>query len=244
MHLANAIQCVQTNSSHKVALDFGCGSGNLTRHLVELGVYTIAADVSAKFLKLVEQKFAQTSMVKTLKLNGRDLANMPSESLDLVATYSVLHHIPDYLGIIKEFFRVLRKGGILYLDHEVNPNYWQKPPLYQEFLHKVQLQSPQPAPARNWQRFFKLSTYRRKIKNVRMQICLKLNPRYSIEGDIHVWENDHIEWDKIEHQLREQGCEIILQEDYLLYKRDYPRAIYEEYKDTCHDIRVLAARKK
>jgi hypothetical protein len=88
-----------------------------------------------------------------------------------------------------------------------------------------------------------LSTYRRKIKNVQMQIRLKLNPRYSIEGDIHVWEDDHVEWDKIEYQLREQSCEVILKEDYLLYKRDYPRAIYEEYKDTCQDTGISSKEK-
>lgn len=57
----------------------------------------------------------------------------------MVATYSVLHHIPDYLGVIKELIRVTKPGGIIYIDHEVNEQYWEKSAVYNEFLKKQTL---------------------------------------------------------------------------------------------------------
>jgi hypothetical protein len=70
------------------------------------------------------------------------------------------------------------------------------------------------------------------------------NPRYKKEGDIHVWPDDHIEWDKIEQILASQGLEILLKHDYLLYKAIYELQVYNEYKDRCADERLLIARKK
>ena len=100
--LRDAIQAVQTDSTPLTALDYGCGSGNLTRHLIDLGVHTVSADVSDDFLKAIERNFADTALSETLKINGADLTNVPDGRFDLVASYSVLHHVPDYLAIVAE----------------------------------------------------------------------------------------------------------------------------------------------
>ena len=71
-----------------------------------------------------------------------------------------------------------------------------------------------------------------------------MNPRYKREGDIHVWPDDHIEWDKIERLLVEEGFEIVLKQDYLLYKSGYDVDVYNEHKDKCADERLLVARKQ
>ena len=41
---------IQVNLKFAKAFDFGCGSGNLTNHLLEMGLNVVAADVSKKFL--------------------------------------------------------------------------------------------------------------------------------------------------------------------------------------------------
>jgi 2-polyprenyl-3-methyl-5-hydroxy-6-metoxy-1,4-benzoquinol methylase len=94
VQLSNAISQIRTNSTERNVLDYGCGAGNLTNHLSSLGCMVIAADVSEGFLDLISSKVNETS-VKTIKLNGIDLSNIQSESVDMVATYSVLHHVPD-----------------------------------------------------------------------------------------------------------------------------------------------------
>ena len=232
--LNTAIEAVRTGAQPLKALDYGCGSGNLTRHLIELGMETVSADISEGFLALIERNFSQTGLSKVLTINGKDLSNIPSNEFDLVATYSVLHHVPDYLHIVKEMGRVVKPSGVIYIDHEVNESYFKRPKEYIEFLQKAR-------PAVNFKRYLRL------LLDVKGYIHIfrrLVNPRYKREGDIHVWPDDHIEWDKIEQLLSSEGFEIVLKEDYLLYKSNYDPEIYNEYKDQCADERVLIARKQ
>jgi ubiquinone/menaquinone biosynthesis C-methylase UbiE len=232
--LEQAVKAVQTGSQPLTALDYGCGSGNLTRHLLELGVRTVSADVSADYLKAVEKRFSGTGRVEVLRLNGADLAGVPDGHFDLIATYSVLHHVPDYLAIVAEMGRVARPGGVVYIDHEVTEAYYQRPAVYVEFLKKAR-------PRVNWRRWATLALDVKGYVHIWRRL---VNPRYKREGDIHVWPDDHIEWDKIEQVLLSQGFEIVLRHDYLLCKAIYDPRVYNEYQDRCADERVLIARKK
>ena len=232
--LRKAAQAVTTGAKPLKALDYGCGSGNLTRHLIELGMETVSADISEGFLALIERKFSQTGLSKVLTINGKDLSNVPSNEFDFVATYSVLHHVPDYLQIVKEMTRVVKPNGIIYIDHEVVESYFQRPKEYIEFLRKAR-------PAIDFKRYLRLLLEVKGYKHIFRRL---MNPRYKREGDIHVWPDDHIEWDKIEQLLISEGFEIVLKEDYLLYKSSYDLDVYNEYKDQCADERVMIARKK
>jgi ubiquinone/menaquinone biosynthesis C-methylase UbiE len=232
--LSTAIKAVKTDSKPLSALDYGCGSGNLTRHLIEAGINTVSADVSEGFLNLIERNFSHTGLSKTQKINGKDLSGIETGQFDLVATYSVLHHVPDYMRIVKEMCRVLKPGGVLYIDHEVNDSYYQRPQQYIEFLKKAR-------PIINIKRYLRLLF---DVKGYKHIVRRLVNPRYKREGDIHVWPDDHIEWDKIEQLVIAEGFEIVLKEDYLLYKSGYDVDVYNEYKDKCADERLLIARKQ
>jgi ubiquinone/menaquinone biosynthesis C-methylase UbiE len=232
--LARAVAAVRTDSpSTLMALDYGCGSGNLTRHLIELGVRTVSADVSEKFLALIREQFATTGLSSTMKIKGRDLADVPDGRFDLVATYSVLHHVQDYLRIVAEMCRILKPGGVLYIDHEVTDTYYDRPAEYVAFLRKA-------GPAVNWRRYLRLLLdvpgYIHILRRIR-------NPRYKREGDIHVWPDDRIEWGRIEQVLAQRHFEIILKQDYLVCSNLYKRDVYNRYKDRCSDQRLLIARK-
>jgi SAM-dependent methyltransferase len=221
-------------------LDFGCGSGNLTRHFVELGLEVTAADVSPEFLSDVSSRFG----VESLRLNGHDLAGVPDASFDLVAAYSVLHHIPDYLAAVRELARVTAPGGIVYIDHEVNDGFWGPggcAHLMREEWRARRLAQPgvwNPE-RRRWQRFLMPSKYA-------LAVRLKLDPDYLFghEGDIHVWPDDHIEWDSVIRALADAGCEVAWREDYLNYHPEYPDDLYEAYRSRgCSDMTALAARR-
>jgi len=232
--LSAAVEAVRTGAQPLKALDYGCGSGNLTRHLIELGLETVSADISEGFLTLIERNFSRTGLSKVLKINGKDLSDVPGNEFDLVATYSVLHHVPDYLQIVKEMARVVKPNGVIYIDHEVVESYYKKPKVYIEFLQKAR-------PTINFKRYLRLLLDVKGYKHIFRRL---MNPRYKREGDIHVWPDDHIEWDKIEQLLTSESFEIVLKKDYLLYKSNYDPEIYNEYKDQCADERVLIARKK
>ena len=214
--LGEAIGAIQTGRTPPRALDFGCGSGNLTRRLRELGCEVTAADVSPKFIEQLRREPGVT----TFQLNGENLEGLPDAGFDAVATYSVLHHVPDYLAAVAELARVVAPGGVLYIDHEVSPEYWEPSDSLREYRRLTAPQQPPPPKA---SRFLNPATYVRKIKECldpglrRRRRMRQANPRWCEEGDIHVWPDDHIEWDQIAALLDERGFELVFRKDHLHY---------------------------
>lgn len=114
----------------KKALDFGAGTGNLTGKLLKMGYHVTAIDISREMCAILEKKY-------TTYLNSKELiiVNSPIEDVsfdkgefDLITCYSVLHHLPDYIGALQRLSGFLRKGGVMYVDHEVSPFYWKREP--------------------------------------------------------------------------------------------------------------------
>ncbi len=155
--LQSACDAVVTTSQPMKALDFGCGSGNLTRHLLSLGITVTAADVSSGFLDLVRSRYP-TDKLNTLLMNGSDLSNIADDTFDLVVTYSVLHHVPDYLSAIAELTRVCRPGGVIMLDHEHSDEYWAGDPVYDTFRRA--------ALRFDWRKYSKPSNYFHRIRRI------------------------------------------------------------------------------
>ena len=192
-----------------------------------MGCSVIAADVSTGFLELVKDKFSGRK-ISTFQLNGQNLNGIEDNSIDFIATYSVLHHIPDYIMTINEMIRVCAPGGVIYIDHEQNNEYWESSPKYQEFQRTVR--------KINIKKYFELTNYIGKFKRI-------FNPRYANEGDIHVWEDDHIEWDKIDSLMLAANFQKVLQNDFLLYNSNYKDEIYNQYDGICTDMRVTSYQK-
>lgn len=226
--LERARDLVSTGAQPARALDFGCGSGNLSRHLLSLGMAVTAADVSQGFLDLVRNRFSGQP-IETLHMNGRDLSNVPDDSFDLVATYSVLHHVPDYLGAVAEMARVCKPGGVVVIDHEQTDAYWTPNPEYDSF-RKAALRF-------DWRKYLTPANYLHRFRRI-------FKPRYSNEGDIHVWPDDHIEWPRIKAEMAGAGFEIVAEEDYLLYRKLYRREVYDRYAGRCADMRAMIFRKR
>ena len=113
--------------NQQIALDFGAGTGNLTGKLLRLGYKVTAIDISAEMCAILERKYKPY-------LENRKLVviNSPIESVsfskgefDLITCYSVLHHLPDYFETLHRLSVFLKKGGVLYVDHEASPFYWE-----------------------------------------------------------------------------------------------------------------------
>lgn len=225
--LTRARDAIRTGTNPPKALDFGCGSGNLTRHMLALGFEVTAADVSPDFLRLVERRFP-SERLSLLQMNGKDLSNVTDSCFDMIAAYSVLHHIPDYLGSIEELARICKPGGVIMFDHEQNQAFWDGDPLYRQFQRE--------ALRFDWRKYLTPSNYVHRVRRI-------FNPRYTNEGDIHVFPDDHIEWPKIEALLGKLGFETIAKEDYLLNRALYRPEVYQQYRDRCTDTRMMQFRK-
>jgi ubiquinone/menaquinone biosynthesis C-methylase UbiE len=227
----NRVLSVVSTKKPITVLDYGCGTGNLSKHFVNQGCAVTAADVAPNFLRIIQKRFASNNpSVATVELNGVDLSQFEDNTFSVVATYSVLHHVPDYLAIIKEFVRVLKPGGILYIDHEVPESYWEKTPEYTEFIKKMKAAQSFP-----WKKLLQSRHYWSKLRK-------SINPKYQAEGDIHVFEDDHIEWSRIKKTIT-PSCTIIEESDYLVFRSGYDEKIYEAYKDQVTDMHLLIAKK-
>lgn len=233
------------------AFDLGAGTGNLTNHLLKLAKSVVAADISSFFLDQIEKKFhdkVKSKELATLILNGKDLSNVEDNYFDLVATYAVLHHIPDYLGIVSEMIRITKPGGVIYIDHEVNEDYWNPSNNYIEFLRLTRIHKPK---MKDRYKFLRINKYLNKLYSIvhkfnfstKLPITNPFNPKYQKEGDIHVWKDDHIEWDKIIKLLTDNSCKVLYQKDYLFYKSYYPKDIYNKYNRLCSDYKCIFAKK-
>jgi ubiquinone/menaquinone biosynthesis C-methylase UbiE len=116
----------QIVNNQKNALDIGAGTGNLTGKLLALGYHVVATDISPEMCQILRRKFS-AYIPKQLSV-----VNLPVENLtycegkfDLIAGYSILHHLPDYLASLKTLAFYLKQGGVIYIDHEASPTYWQ-----------------------------------------------------------------------------------------------------------------------
>lgn len=219
------------------ALDVGCGTGNVTAHLIRAGATVTAADLSATFLELVEHRFKGTgALAGVARLNGRDLAPIADGAFDLVVTYSVLHHVPEYLSLVREMARVTAPGGVMFIDHERTEASWTSAE-YAAFLREAVVWPP-----RRWWYWLQPSRYWKRIRPL-LEWRRWRDPRWMPEGDLHIWADDHIEWTRVEETLREAGCLVVERDRYLLFEPRYRREVWERWRDRCSDMQLLMARK-
>jgi ubiquinone/menaquinone biosynthesis C-methylase UbiE len=99
-----------------VAVDLGCGSGQLTLPLAERCATVLGVDISQEMIDLLHTK-AQTAGLDNLQLKVQPIESLElePESVDLVVTNYALHHLrdADKAAAIAHAFTWLRPGGQL-----------------------------------------------------------------------------------------------------------------------------------
>jgi ubiquinone/menaquinone biosynthesis C-methylase UbiE len=117
------------DNNKRVALDIGAGTGNLTGKLLSMGYFVTATDISPEMCEIIYKKYKKNFPEKLKIINSPiEEIQFDEEKFDLIASYSVLHHIPDYLSALKQLIKSLKKGGMFYIDHEASPSYWNDEP--------------------------------------------------------------------------------------------------------------------
>jgi ubiquinone/menaquinone biosynthesis C-methylase UbiE len=113
--------------NQKKALDVGAGTGNLTDKLLQLGYEVTAVDISMEMCNILKKKYKNYLKAKKLIVINSPIEDVSfdGDEFDLITCYSVLHHLPDYVDAIQRLSIFLKKGGVMYLDHEISPFYWK-----------------------------------------------------------------------------------------------------------------------
>lgn len=102
----------ETDFSTLQLLEFGCGEGRVTQHLVNQFSHVYAADISEAMLLLLQQR--DLPNVTPLAAPGGGLPSLPDSSIDIAVSDSVFLHNQsrDIRMIIFEIRRVLGEGGL------------------------------------------------------------------------------------------------------------------------------------
>jgi SAM-dependent methyltransferase len=98
-------------------LDFGGGTGWLTRALSQLGCRAILSDVSPTALRIARESIATRppinakEEVRYVLFDGRRI-DLPDERVDRILCFDSFHHVPNPDDILREFGRILKPGGL------------------------------------------------------------------------------------------------------------------------------------
>jgi ubiquinone/menaquinone biosynthesis C-methylase UbiE len=104
----------RTLSSKNLILDAGCAYSKNTELLIKKGFKVIGIDLSEKLLKYARKSLPQ---VQFLQMDIRDL-KFADNAFDGIWCHAVLLHLKkdDLRKTLKEFYRVLKEKGILYVS--------------------------------------------------------------------------------------------------------------------------------
>jgi SAM-dependent methyltransferase len=215
-----------------LALDYGCGSGNLTHHLRRLGFRVVSADISDRFIELLAQRYSTDQLVTPYLLAGDLNKDLKQYTFDLVCVYSVLHHLPDYLHVLKSLITLIGQNGYLYIDHEACDSFWMDDEKYLQLQRRSRWRKL----LTKWPSLFSWNWYAMKYRMVK-------EPRFQPEGDLHVWKDDHIEWARIRCLAAEQRLREIHSEDYLSYRPYYSAELFHKYSAVTADMHCSVFKK-
>ena len=208
----------QIVNNQKNALDVGAGTGNLTGKLLKIGYKVVAIDISAEMCAIIQKKCAAYLPNKLTVINSpiEDLT-FSNGKFDLITIYSVLHHLPDYITAIQTLSTWLKKGGIMYIDHEASPFYWKnEPSSLASFVKNLYFHS-NPA-----------------INSLYFQITGLKVPTidYTLSDYWHKKEHT-LNHQSIEQVFKEQGFEFSKRTDYYQHATWTPNPLFSIYRLLC-----------
>ena len=94
-------------------LDVGCGTGNFSMKLAEMGCEVVGVDVSEEMLKLAEEKSKDNNMdIEFHKMDVYGL-DFEDEEFDVVFSMAAFEFIKEPKKAYNEMHRVLKKNGNL-----------------------------------------------------------------------------------------------------------------------------------
>ncbi|OGN01237.1 MAG: hypothetical protein A3B91_03175 [Candidatus Yanofskybacteria bacterium RIFCSPHIGHO2_02_FULL_41_29] len=116
------------------ALEIGSGIGGLAVAMARLGNrHVTGIEPEAPAVKASSLRAQKYKNIKAEFIQGYgEKIPLPDRSFDLAYTQSVLEHVTDIQKVISEAYRVLRPGGVIYIE---TPNYlWPVEQHYKTFF--------------------------------------------------------------------------------------------------------------
>ncbi len=109
-------------------LDVGTGTAlipiELCRHANDAACSVIAIDLADEMLKLARINVREAGFADRISLERVDSKGLPyaDGTFDLVMSNSIIHHIPQPIECLREMWRVLKPGGLLFVRDLFRPD--------------------------------------------------------------------------------------------------------------------------
>jgi SAM-dependent methyltransferase len=114
-HLTVLLQGLRLRAGFTV-LEFGAGTGWLSRFMTQLGCKVVLLDVSPTALRIAKALYERLPVVgdqpapEFLTFDGARI-DLPDASVDRIVCFHAFHHVPHPDGVIAELGRILKPGG-------------------------------------------------------------------------------------------------------------------------------------
>ena len=205
--------------NQKKALDFGAGTGNLTGKLLAMDYQVTAVDISPEMCDILKKKYKSEIEAKKLVVVNSPIEDVSfgEGEFDLVACYSVLHHLPNYEDTLVRLCDYLKKGGVMLLDHEASPYYWSREPTILAGLLKALYFHSNPI----------LNTLYFRVIGLRVPIV-----DYTLSDYWHKKKN-RLDYRKIQSVFKRKQFSSITREDYYVKGTWVFNPIFTVYKHVC-----------
>jgi cyclopropane fatty-acyl-phospholipid synthase-like methyltransferase len=110
-NIAAAIKAVVPLSQAMSAMEFGCGTGLVSRELLPAVGKIMAVDLSSGMIEQLRKRIAEAGL-KNITARCLDIfTDPPDEKYDLIFSAMAMHHVPDTDALLDRFAELLVPGG-------------------------------------------------------------------------------------------------------------------------------------
>jgi SAM-dependent methyltransferase len=145
--MLNAFAEVVRAGDRRPVADVGCGPGNVTAYLRDLGLDVFGLDLSPHMVEQARKAHPGVAF----EVGSMTDIDRPDGALGgIVSTYSIIHLPPDAMpALFQEFHRLLAPGGHLLLVFQIRS---EPSTLQRWFDHEIELRNPrlQPDDVAGW----------------------------------------------------------------------------------------------